>query len=80
MLLMFSSPVFYPVSAVPEEYRIVFEVNPIASTIEMVRSVAIFAAIPPIEDYIVALSISILIAFLGYSFFRKSKRGFADVL
>lgn len=80
MLLMFSSPVFYPVSAVPEEYRIVFEVNPIASTIEMVRSVAIFSVIPPLKNYIIALSISILVTFLGYIFFRKSKRGFADVL
>lgn len=80
MLLMFSSPVFYPVSAVPEKFRFIFHYNPIASTIEMVRQVSIFGAIPSINDFITPFLISISITILGYLFFMKSKKGFADVL
>jgi len=80
MLLMFSSPVFYPVSAVPEKFRIIFEINPIASTIEMVREISVFGTIPPAKEFVIPFLISLFITFLGYAFFQKSKKGFADVL
>ena len=80
MILMFSSPVFYPVSAVPEKFRIIFEINPIASTIEMVREVSVFGTIPSVKSLAIPLLISLCITFLGYIFFQKSKKGFADVL
>lgn len=80
MLLMFCSPVFYSVSAVPEDFRIFFHINPIATTIEMARQVSIFGTIPTFSNFIVPLAFSSIIAIFGYFFFMKSKKGFADVL
>lgn len=80
MLLMFCSPVFYSVTAVPEKFRVFFNLNPIASTIEMVRQVCIFGTIPALSDFINTILFSLIVAIFGYLFFMKSKKGFADVL
>ena len=80
MLLMFSSPVFYSTQSIPEKYRIFFELNPIALTINMVRNVSIFAKMPSLSTYFITLIVSFIISIVGYLFFKKSKKGFSDVL
>jgi lipopolysaccharide transport system permease protein len=80
MLLMFSSPVFYSIESIPEKFKIYFEINPIALTIDMVRDVAIFNKIPSISTYFLTLFLSVIIAYMGYKFFKKSQKGFSDVL
>lgn len=78
-MLMFMSPVFYPVSAVPEMLRPVYQLNPLGAVIETSR-----AAISghPIEMYAwgTAFAFSLIISVLGYAFFQHSRDEFADAL
>lgn len=80
MLLMFSSPVFYSIDSIPLSYKIFFELNPIASSINMVRDVALFGVVPSLKLYLLTLFVSSLISYAGYIFFKKTKVGFSDVL
>lgn len=80
MVLMFLSPVFYPIASLPEAYRPWVYVNPITLPIEQGRA-ALFAGQSP-EPIALLSYYAIAIAFmaLGYWWFQKTRRGFADVL
>jgi len=78
--LMFLSPIFYPVSALPERYRSVMELNPMTPVIEQVRGVLILGQVPNWHDFAMQFIGSIVIAWLGFSWFQKTRKGFADVL
>jgi lipopolysaccharide transport system permease protein len=79
-VLMFLAPVFYPVTALPEAYRGWLYLNPITPAIEMARQ-ALFVGVAPdaamLGLYYLA---AIAAAVLGYAWFQKTRRGFADVL
>ena len=79
-ILMFLSPVFYPVSRLSEPYRTLMYMNPMTYFIEESRSVMMWGNIPDTKNYIIALTASLFIAWLGYFWFQKTKKGFADVL
>jgi len=79
-LLMFLSPIFYPVSSLPEAYRGLFQLNPLTPTIEMARDVLIWGKQPDWALYGASLAIALLIASLGFAWFQKTRKGFADVL
>ncbi len=78
--MMFLSPIFYPVSALPPKYQFVMELNPMTSVIEQVRGVLISGVLPRWHDYAMQLGGSMLLAWLGYVWFQKTRKGFADVL
>jgi lipopolysaccharide transport system permease protein len=78
--LMFLSPIFYPVSALPERLRSLITLNPMASVIEEVRGVLIQGRIPDWKSFTVQLIASLTIAWLGFAWFQKTRKGFADVL
>ena len=79
-VLMFLSPIFYPITAIPEKYRFFIELNPISPAIEQIREVLFWGVVPNIEVWVVYLSTSLLVAFLGFIWFQKTRKGFADVL
>lgn len=79
-ILLFLSPVFFPISNIPLEYRGVFMANPLTTLIEQGRSVVIAGQLPDWEAWSAQLLISLAFCFLGFSFFRRAKGGFADVL
>jgi lipopolysaccharide transport system permease protein len=78
-MLLFLSPVFYPVSAVPEALRPFYQYNPLGAVIETSRAAVIGQ---PIEwgTWIIALGFCLIAAILGYAFFQHSRDEFADVL
>lgn len=78
-MLMFLSPVFYPVSAVPETLRPIYLHNPLGAVIEAGRAAALGAPIPW-TPWITALAIGLAAAILGYAFFQHSREEFADAL
>ncbi len=79
-LLMFLSPVFYPVSAVPPEFQIGIMLNPLSFIIEQARSILIFGLSPDWEGLSIYTLASFLVMWLGYAWFQKTRKGFADVL
>jgi lipopolysaccharide transport system permease protein len=79
-VLMFLSPIFYPVSALPESFQKVLLLNPLALVIEQTRDVLIFGKALHWPVYFASLVGSIVVAWLGYAWFQKTRKGFADVL
>lgn len=78
--LMFISPVFFPVSALPEEYRPVLYLNPLTHSIEQVRDVLFWGKIPDLESLAMSYLIGFAVAWLGFAWFQKTREGFADVV
>lgn len=78
--LLFFSPIFYPADSVPEPFRSVIELNPLTYVIEHLRGALISGELPDAASYLVYLSISVGVAWIGYASFQKMRRGFADVI
>ena len=79
-ILLFVSPVLYPVSAIPEQWRWVMFCNPVAISIEQMRAVLLWGHWPNIVVVVVYSVLSLLLAWLGFLWFQKTRTGFADVL
>ncbi|MEW6696510.1 MAG: ABC transporter permease [Bacillota bacterium] len=78
--LLFLSPIFYPISAIPSEIQKLFYVNPITYIVEDARRVIIWGQQPNWPILGIELAAGILIMILGYAWFQKTREGFADVL
>lgn len=78
--LLFMSPIFYPLSALPESVRNYLFLNPLTHIVEQVRNIMIWNQ--PLDwGYLTIYSIvAIVVAWLGFYWFKKTKKGFADVL
>ncbi|OEF94375.1 ABC transporter permease [Vibrio splendidus] len=79
-VLMFTSPLFFPLSALPESIQPFLALNPLAYFIEEARAVVIFGNIPSLLPLMTAYILSLLISYIGFVFFQKTRKGFADVL
>jgi len=79
-VVMFLSPIFYPATALPEAYREILSLNPLVPAIEQARAVLYFGVTPDFSVLVVYWIVTLLIAWLGFSWFQKTRRGFADVL
>lgn len=79
-IMMFMSPIFYPITIVPEAFRELMLFNPITYIVEASRDVMVYGNGINIKMYFIQLLLSTVIAFLGYRFFMKTKKGFADVI
>jgi lipopolysaccharide transport system permease protein len=78
--LMFLSPIFYPITALPENYRVYLYLNPLTPIIEEVRNVLFWGQLPDFMTLGIYLAGSTIIAWLGFAWFQKTRKGFADVL
>lgn len=79
-VLLFLSPVFYPISALPEQYQRWLHLNPLTFIIEEGRNTLIFGRVPGIGEWGIMLAAGMLIAWVGFAWFQKVRKGFADVL
>lgn len=80
MVLSFLAPVFYPVSAVPELLRPWLMINPLTFIIEQVRNVLIWGVMPNFTGLAIYTLFASIVAWVGYIWFQKTRKGFADVL
>lgn len=79
-VLMFMSAVFYPISALPENYQAWMRLNPLVLIITESRKVLILGSLPDWSWLGISLLIGLTIAFAGFWWFQKTRKGFADVL
>ncbi len=79
-ILLFMSPIFYPASMLPEPYRTFIYLNPLTFIIEQARDVLMWGNTPDWLGVGVAYIVSLLVAWLGFAWFQKTRQGFADVL
>jgi lipopolysaccharide transport system permease protein len=80
MMLLFLCPVIYPSSAVPDEYRPLLDYNPIAVVIEQTRAALLTGGAIDWVRVATLLVSGVVVASLGFAWFQKTRRGFADVL
>lgn len=79
-VLMFLSPIFYPASALPEEYQHILYFNPLVPIIEMIRDVLYWGKTPDLASLGLYWLGAATIAWAGFAWFQKTRKGFADVL
>ena len=77
---MFVSPIVYPVSLVPEQWRFIYGLNPMAGVIEGFRWALLEQTAP--DPMVMAASFVVFVVFLLASlvYFRQMERQFADVI
>jgi lipopolysaccharide transport system permease protein len=80
LALLFVSPVFYPVSSLPEAFQPLLYLNPITWVIEQVRGAILWGEWPDLVGYIKYTVIAFLVAWLGVVWFQRLRPGFADVV
>lgn len=78
-LWFYASPIIYPVTLVPEKWRILYFLNPMAGILEAYRSVLLRQSVP---DYtlLIAAAESVLALAFGYWLFKRVEFQFADIV
>ena len=79
-VLLFLSPVFYPISSLPPAYQPWFQFNPLTPIIEDARAVLVYGQGFDVVQWLLRLVVSAAVAVAGYWWFQKTRKGFADVL
>ena len=74
------APVFYPITALPEEMRPWIMANPLTFIIEQAREVLIWGRLPNWTGLGIYTLTATTVAWAGYAWFQKTRKGFADVL
>lgn len=78
--LMFLTPLFYPLSAIPKEYWWILKLNPLTYIIEQARDLLIFGKGMDWGAFGSLTAVAVLTGWLGFAWFQKTRKGFADVL
>lgn len=79
-VLMYLSPVLYPLDNVPKKFIPLLMLNPLTFIVDQSRMVMNYGRIPDFAGLALYLIVAVLICSLGYVFFRITKHGFADIV
>jgi lipopolysaccharide transport system permease protein len=77
---MYVSPVVYPVSLIPERWRVIYGLNPMAGVIEGFRWALLANEAPDFRLMFVSAGMVICLLVGGIVFFKRMERTFADVI
>jgi lipopolysaccharide transport system permease protein len=77
---LFLSPIFYPPTIIPSEFRLLVQLNPIAWFVSQARNVLVFDIPPDWAGMWEALVLSFSVAWLGFVWFKRNQASFADVV
>ena len=77
---MFASPVVYPVSLVPESWRLLYSLNPMVGVIEGFRWALLGKENPDFTVMLVSATVILVLLVGGIVFFKRMERNFADVI
>ena len=79
-LWMFATPIVYPLSLVPDNYKLIIAINPMTSVVETFRKIFFDNSAIQIEHIIISLSVTIIIFILGIINFNRVERNFMDTI
>ena len=80
-LWLFASPVAYPLSVVPEQWRVLYVVvNPAAGLLDAFRRVLALGQLPQTGPLAASLAGTAIIVYFGYRIFKSLEPNFADVI
>lgn len=78
-ILFYATPIIYPASRVPAEFRTIYFFNPMAAIIEAYRSILLYYRAPD-QTLLTAIPIVFVVLIIGYWLFRRLETYFADVI
>jgi lipopolysaccharide transport system permease protein len=79
-LMMFLSPIFFPLSSLPQAVQVWAALNPLALPITFTRQVMLQGIAPNWLEWSAHLAVCCALAWVGAKVFSSIRRGFADVL
>ena len=79
-LLMFVSPIFYPLSSVPDSFLFLYKLNPLTNQIEFIRNLLFYGKLPDLPLFISSMIYSSVFGYFGFFVFQKLRIGFSDAL
>lgn len=79
-VLMYLTPVVYPLSVVPEQYRALYLLNPMATLIDANRRLTLTGEMPLWGSFGIGAFISLALLWVGYAYFKRAERSFADLI
>jgi lipopolysaccharide transport system permease protein len=77
---MYASPIAYPVSLVPERWRSIYSLNPMAGVIEAFRWGLLGKGSPDFRAMAISAVVVLVLLISGLVFFKRLERTFADVV
>ena len=77
---MFTSPIIYPSSIVPDVWRTVYGLNPMVAVVEAARSAFAGGPLPGSATLLPAFAVSITSLLAGHRYFRLREAQLADVV
>jgi lipopolysaccharide transport system permease protein len=78
-MLLYTAPILYTASPIPEEYRLMYSLNPMVGVIEGFRACLLGTELP--WEYIVpGMFTTIIVVVSGAIYFRRMERMFVDVV
>ncbi len=78
-LLMYAAPVVYPASSVPQQFRLLYALNPMVGVIEGFRSALLNTNPMPWDFIAIGTVVAVLLLVTGIFYFRRMEKIFADV-
>ncbi len=78
--LLFLTPIFYSVENLEQSYRIFLYLNPLTMVVEQARNLLLWGRLPQINQLALEYLVSTLVCWLGFVWFQKTRKGFADVI
>lgn len=79
-LAMFAVPIVYSITSVPERYRALYMLNPLAVIIDGFRKITVMGSIPNLRPVCIAAGIAVAMLALAYVYFKKAEMKFADIV
>lgn len=79
-IMLFMAPIFYPVSVLSPKLQLLLYLNPLTFIIEEGRKVLLFGQLPNLPGWLLYSALSLAVAKLGFWWFQKTRKGFADVV
>lgn len=79
-VLLFVSPIFFPIERLPAAMQGLVYLNPLSVIVDQVRAVVLYGRMPDWQALALYTVVAVAVAQLGYWWFQRTRRGFADAL
>jgi lipopolysaccharide transport system permease protein len=77
---LFLAPIFYPIDSLPDAYKALLVWNPITLPVIQLRNLVLWDRPFQWSEWAISLMVGLAIFQIGYWWFQKTRRGFADVV
>ena len=79
-LLFYAAPIVYSQDIIPKEYQWILKYNPMTYIINAYREIFYYKRVSQLQPIIILIFLGAIAVFVGYKFFDKLQKGFAEQL